>query len=312
VPRHEFDLIERLRQSASAHPRVTLGIGDDAAVVRFLAPAEALVTVDLLMEGVDFTLDSAAPERVGRKALAVSLSDIAAMAGRPLACFVAVALPRRGGFELGVALEAGLSKLALEFDVALAGGDTNTWDGPLVASVTVLGETTGRGAVRRSGARPGDWVMATGAFGGSLLGKHLDFTPRVREALALHAAVTLTSMIDASDGLAADLGHLLDESGAGAEIDEAAIPIAAAAHAAAARDNRPPLAHALSDGEDFELIFTVSPADGARLHERPLFDTPISRLGEIVSGSGCRLRTRDGSEVALPSEGWKHAFDEPP
>ncbi|RPI80509.1 MAG: thiamine-monophosphate kinase, partial [Planctomycetaceae bacterium] len=183
---HEFDLIQSLRQATPASNRVPIGIGDDAALIDWRHDPRCLVTVDMLMEGVDFTFESATPEQIGRKALAVNLSDIAAMAGRPVACVVAVALPRHGGFELGRGLHAGIAQLAREFDVAIAGGDTNTWDGPLVISITVLGEPVGRGPVLRSGAQAGDWIMVTGSLGGSILGKHLDFTPRVREALALN------------------------------------------------------------------------------------------------------------------------------
>jgi thiamine-monophosphate kinase len=279
---NEFDLIAAVRASAARHPRLAIGIGDDAALVRFPDPAGCLVTVDMLMEGVDFTLATATGRQIGWKSLAVNLSDIASMAGRPVACVVSVALPRHGGFDLGRELLAGVQVCAEKFGVALAGGDTNSWDGPLVISITVLGEPTAKGPVLRSGARPGDWIMATGSFGGSIAGKHLDFTPRVTEALALHQAADLHAMIDTSDGLAADLWHILDESGVGAVLDEAAIPISPAA--AAVHGGRSPLEHALEDGEDFELLFTVSPADGQSLLSRPPSTTPLSHVGEIKAG----------------------------
>lgn len=307
---HEFDLIAWIRARTAGHARLVKGIGDDAAVFRFPAPADALITTDMLMEGVDFTLDTASPERVGRKSLAVNLSDIAAMAGKPLACVVSVALPRRGGFALGQGLQAGIQKLADEFGVAVAGGDTNTWDGPLVISITVLGEATERGPVLRSGAKPGDWIMTTGSFGGSLAGKHLDFTPRVREALALHEAANLHAMIDVSDGLAADLGHILEESRVGAILDEGAIPISSEARAA--WEGKISLEHALGDGEDFELIFTVSPEDGHHLLEKPPTAVPLMHVGEIVAGTGCRLRDGKGQLQPLPAAGWKHRFEGSP
>lgn len=305
---HEFALIDWIRRHVAAHERLTLGIGDDAAVLRFPEPADCLITVDMLMDGVDFRVGEATPERIGRKALAVNLSDIAAMAGRPLAAVVAVALPRRGGWELGQGLHSGLRKLADEFGVALAGGDTNTWDGPLVISVTVLGETTARGAVRRSGAQVGDWIMVTGHLGGSLSGKHFDFSPRIAEALALHDSVALHAMIDISDGLVGDLEHILDESHVGAIVDSAAIPISTAAVAAAV-DGRLPLDHALGDGEDFELLFTVSPDDGRRLIASPPFATPITHIGEIVHGRACQLRAPDGSLGPPLVSGWRHWFE---
>src|SRR5438128_8749532 len=167
----------------------------------------------MLLDGSCFVLAEAGPWRVGRKAMAGNLSDIAAMAGRPVAAFVSVGLPRRGGRQLAEELYRGLREVADAFDTAIAGGDTNSWDGPLVISVTLLGETTARGPVRRGGARPGDWLLVTGPLGGSILGKHLTFTPRVREAQQLHLQTDLHALIDISDGLAADVSHICQESG---------------------------------------------------------------------------------------------------
>lgn len=303
---HEFAYIDWLRERGRAHPRLTLGIGDDAAVWRFPQPADSLLAVDMLMEGTDFTFPEVTPRQAGRKALAVNLSDLAAMAGRPLAALASVAFPRRYGVEFARDLHCGLQELADEFDVALAGGDTNIWDGPLVVSVTVVGEATERGPVRRSGARAGDWILVTGTFGGSIGGHHYSFRPRVVEALALHATVALHAMIDVSDGLAADLYHILDESRVGAIVHEEAIPISQAAQEAG--DARSPLDHALGDGEDFELIFTVSPEDGRRLLREPPFETPLSRIGEIVAGGGAELVTPAGERRPLPRAGWEHSF----
>ena len=306
APGHEFTYIEWLRTQVRAHPRVSLGIGDDAAVVRFPQPADCLLAVDMLMEGTDFTFPEVTPGQAGRKALAVNLSDLAAMAGRPIAALVSLALPRSYGPEFARELHAGLQALADEFDVAVAGGDTNTWDGPLVVSVTLVGETAGRGPVRRSGAQVGDWIMVTGSFGGSIAGRHHSFQPRVREAIRLHELVELHAMIDVSDGLAADLYHILDESGTGAVVQEEAIPISDAGRSMS--DGRSPLEHALGDGEDFELVFTVSPAEGERLLRQPPFETPVTRIGEIVAGSGAQIATAAGERRPLPRMGWEHGF----
>lgn len=303
---HEFELIDWIRRQELPHPRIRRGIGDDAAVVSWPDPSDLLVTVDMLMDGVDFRVGETDPVRIGRKALAVNLSDIAAMAGWPVAAVVSVALPRRGGDTLAHGLQAGLQEMATRFDVALAGGDTNTWDGPLVISVTVIGEAIGKGPVLRSGAKPGDWIMATGSFGGSILGKHLDFTPRITEALALNQFVDLHAMIDVSDGLAADLRHILEESQVGAILESEKIPIAPDAHAL--QDKRSPLEHALGDGEDFELLFTVPPADGAKLLATPLFQAPVWRIGEITTQDGLRLKDEQGQLSAAPELGWKHGF----
>jgi thiamine-monophosphate kinase len=302
--RSEFAFIEWVRSRTAAHPAVPLGIGDDAALLRFGPPGECLVTVDMLMEGVDFRLTETDPRAVGRKALAVSLSDIAAMAGRPLAAVVSVALPKTGGRELAEGVQAGIEALAREFNVAIAGGDTNSWDGPLVLSVTVLGQPTGSGPVRRNGAQAGDWIMVTGDFGGSVKGKHLAFEPRVREALVLHQAVQLHAMIDVSDGLAADLYHILDESHTGAVVRASAVPISEAARRSAGEKSA--LEHALGDGEDFELLFTLSADDGRRLLTAPPFDTSLTHIGEITVEKTCQLIDLSGRTGPLERLGWVH------
>lgn len=302
-------MIDWIRAQAGQHPRVAVGIGDDAALLRWPPPAGVLVTVDMLMEGTDFLLATAMPRQIGHKALAVNLSDIAAMGGRPVAAFLAVALPRHGGADLARGLFAGIQNLAMEFQVALAGGDTNTWDGPLVISITVLGEPVPPGPVLRSGAQPGDWILATGDYGGSLAGKHLDFVPRVREAIALREAADLHAMIDVSDGLAADLRHILAESRVGAVLFSESIPVSAAAVEMSRQDGRTPLEHALGDGEDFELVLTVAPATGRTLLASPPGDVRLTHIGEIVSGRDCQIRGADGKLSPLPDLGWKHRFE---
>src|SRR5438309_3836617 len=156
----EFAFIDWLRRRTPAAGRVLLGPGDDTAALAWAGDAACLVTTDMLLEGSCFRLAEAGPRRVGRKAMAVNLSDIAAMAGRPVAAVVSVGLPRRGGRALAEELYLGLREVADAFDTAVVGGDTNSWDGPLVINVTLLGEATARGVVRRAGARPGDWLLA--------------------------------------------------------------------------------------------------------------------------------------------------------
>src|SRR3954453_6390515 len=192
----EFAFIDWVRRQTPADPRVLIGPGDDTAALRLTPGLPSLVTTDMLLDGSCFVLAEAGPRRVGRKAMAVNLSDIAAMAGRPVAAVVSVGLPRAGGRALAEELYLGLREVADAFDTALVGGDTNSWDGPLTISVTLFGEATGRGPVRRDGAKTGDWLFVTGPLGGSIRGKHLDFTPRVREAQRLHELVDLHSMID--------------------------------------------------------------------------------------------------------------------
>ena len=298
----EFEYIRWVRNRTSADSRMLVGPGDDCAVL--MPPVgPLLVTTDLLNEGVDFVLAEAGGRAVGRKAMGVNLSDIAAMAGRPTAAVVAVALPRGGGRGLAEELYLGLRDMADAYGVAIVGGDTNSWDGGLVVTVTVLGEVSGRGPILRSGARPGDWVFVTGPCGGSILGRHLVPTPRVKEALALHAAVELRAMIDVSDGLAADLHHILEESGCGAVLSADAIPVHPDAVELGRRTGRRPLDHALGDGEDFELVFTVSAADGAKLLREPPVPGLV-KIGECVE-SGLWLEGQEGREPLSPS-GWVH------
>lgn len=306
-PSDEFAYIDHVRRRAGTHPRVPLGIGDDAALVRFPEAAECLVAADMLLEGVHFTMPPVSPRNVGRKALGVNLSDMAAMAGTPLAAFVSVAFPRDRVRELCGEFDEGLRELAAVYEVAVAGGDTNTWNGPLVVDVTLLGEAPATGPVRRSGAQPGDWILATGRFGGSLSsGRHCSFEPRVREAQILNNAAALHAMIDVSDGLAADLHHILEESSVGAVLYADRIPISEAV--AELADGKSALEHALTDGEDFELLLTVSPQDGRRLLEQPPVEVLLSHVGEIVPDNGLQIEDAAGNRSPLAPHGWQHGF----
>jgi thiamine-monophosphate kinase len=302
----ESEFIAWLRQRLPAHRRLAVGVGDDAALVRLDQGAEILVSVDVLTEGVDFRLDEVAAERVGRKALAVNLSDMAAMAARPVGVVVGVVLPRHNGLRLAQQLADGMIPLAEQFDVAFAGGDTNTWDGGLVISVTIFGEPTARGPLRRRGAQAGDVILVTGAFGGSILGHQFDFVPRVNEALVLHERYELHAGIDVSDGLSLDLSRLAAESDCGAAVRLDAIPIAAAAHELSGRDGRSPLSHALGDGEDFELILAVSP-DVARqmLDEQPV-GVPLTAIGEFTAPRGLWQIDADSGKKPLAVTGFLH------
>lgn len=308
----EFDYIAWIRSQHCGSTRVIVGPGDDCAVLSPFSRS-VLVTTDMLMDGTDFHLHEIGARAAGRKAMAANLSDIAAMAGVPVAAVASVALPTgsatgRSTREIAEELFVGFRDMANQFAVTIAGGDTNSWNGPLVISITVLGETTQRRPVLRSGAHPGDWVFVTGTLGGSILGHHLDFTPRVREALQLHECVPLHAMIDISDGLAADLNHILEESRCGAVIDADAIPISPAAHTLSQRTGKTPREHALGDGEDFELLLTVSPDDGARLlREQPLTDVKLTKIGECVDAGLWLLA--NGRRQPLAPTGWVHPLE---
>ncbi|HWB00253.1 MAG TPA: thiamine-phosphate kinase [Pirellulales bacterium] len=302
----ETEFIAWLRSRVPHGRGIVVGAGDDAAVLNLAPGPVTLATVDMLTDGVDFRLGEVDPHRVGRKALAVNLSDIAAMAGRPTAALISVALPRNGAAELARALYEGIAPLAEKYGVAIAGGDTNTWDGSLVISVTLLGEATGRGPLLRSGAKPGDAILVTGSFGGSILGHHFDFEPRVAEAMLLHERYTLHAGMDVSDGLSVDLAKLAAESHVGAELELSTIPISSAAHTLAARDGRSALDHALSDGEDFELIVAAAPDVAERIEREQPLAIPVTRIGRFTADGGLWSIDNDGMRKPLTPRGWEH------
>ena len=307
----ESEWIAHLRRRLPSHPLLRLGPGDDAAALRLADVDVGVVTVDMLTDHVDFELAEADPRRVGRKCLAANLSDLAAMAAEPLAGVVALALPRRGGMELAVALYEGMLPLAEKYDLAIAGGDTNSWDGPLAVSVTLIGKATERGPLRRDGARAGDRIVVTGSFGGSILGRQFEFEPRVHEALLLAERYELHAGIDVSDGLSIDLAHLVEHGGCGAVLHTDAVPIHVDAQRLAERraDGSTALDHALGDGEDFELILAVAADDARRmLSEQPL-EVPLAAIGEFVAEPGLWQLDRKGVRTRLTPQGWEHEFD---
>ncbi len=326
----EHELIARLREKLRTDPkRVLLGIGDDAAILA-RETTETVLTVDLLTEGVDFLLAETDPVLIGRKALAVNLSDLAAMSAVPSAAVIAVALPNRavattsgflGPLELAEKLLEGILPLAERYELAIAGGDTNCWDGGLVVSITLLGRTTEWSPLRRNGAKVGDRILVTGALGGSILQRQFLFEPRVRESLYLNEHFEIRAAIDISDGLSLDLSRLAKESGLGARLWEAAIPVAPDARRLEEweRDGlRKPLhekacsafEHALRDGEDFELLLTASPKVADELQKtQPLlsrFDTPLTVIGEMTESPGLSLLGRDRTVRPLEPQGFVH------
>lgn len=288
-----------------------VGPGDDAAVLAWRNDRACVVTTDMLMDGVDFRLGVDAPERIGRKSLAVNLSDLAAMAAEPVGAVVSLALPRTGGLELAKRLYAGLLPLAAQFKCPIIGGDTNSWDGPLVVSVTAFGRTTDGRLLRRNGAKAGDAIVATGDFGGSFLGKQFDFTPRVNEALLLAERYEVRAAMDVSDGLSLDLSRMCAESGCGAVLDLDKIPIADDADRLTAQDPSAGTAvdRALSDGEDFELLMAM-PLEHARRAVADLgFSMPLTILGEFISEPGLWGRIGGEERFPLTPRGYEHRMN---
>jgi thiamine-monophosphate kinase len=308
----ESAFLDWLRQRApSSSDAAPLGLEDDAALIRVRGPGDWILTTDMLMDGTDFLLSECDARLAGRKALAVNLSDLAAMAARPHVALVSVALPRRDGHHLGRQLYEGILDLANRFDVTLAGGDTNSWDGPLVISVTLAGTATQPGPLLRTGARPGDSIVVTGQFGGSILGHHLCFVPRVAEALHLNDEYALHAGMDVSDGLTLDLSRLAQASGCGAVLDLDTVPIAPAALQLASlrNDGTSALDHALGDGEDFELLLAVPVEEADRLVAEQPLDVPLTRIGQFVDEPGLWAALPDGRRQTLSPSGYLHQMD---
>ncbi|MFN9272943.1 MAG: thiamine-phosphate kinase [Planctomycetia bacterium] len=311
----ETDFVNWLVSRIPADARLEVPPGDDAAVLRPPAMRRTVVTVDMLMEGIDFVSGpDCPPQAIGHKALAVSLSDLAAMGARPEAAFVAVSLPRHGGDQIGRGLLEGIAALAARPSGTLAGGDTNARDCPRVGSTTALGRVAPGRAWRRDGARPGDLIVVTGAFGGSLLGRHLAVAPRCREAQAIAEHFTVHAAIDCSDGLSLDLGRMMAASGTCGVVHLEDVPIHADARTMSGRpgDGRSPLDHALADGEDFELLMAMPP-DAARAlvaaAAAPSLGLPITVIGTVEAGSGLVALAADGGRRPLEPRGFLHDFD---
>jgi thiamine-monophosphate kinase len=300
----EFDYIRWVRTQLSESPEVLIGPGDDCALVSG-SNSGWLFTTDTITEGVDFLLNSATPEAIGRKAMAVNLSDIAAMGGIPKFALVSVVTRLELGTEFLQRLFAGLHSVAKEFQVSIVGGDTNSWNQGLVVSVVLIGHESKQGAIRRRGAKVGDRIFVTGPCGGSLLGRHLEPKPRIDLAIRLQELARIHAMIDISDGLAADLQHILEESQVGAELIAEKIPIHEDAFVRAAQTGRTPLDHALNDGEDFELLFSVSQNDSDRLLEQPLEGITLCMIGQIIP-EGYFIRDEQGEQHPVTPRGWQH------
>jgi thiamine-monophosphate kinase len=306
---NEFELIARLTSHLPRNDLVLVPAGDDCAVLRNPGPdCDLLFKTDALVEGVHFSRGTPA-QKVGHKALARCLSDIAAMAGTPLHALVTLGLPREFDAAYVEGVYAGLSELAARYDVAVVGGETVTNPDRMLLSVAVLGEVAKGKCVLRSGAHAGDALWVTGQLGGSLTGKHLDFEPRLAEARWLAEHFHLHAMIDISDGLAGDLRHILRVSHVGAELLASAIPVSRAVREQAkANGGKSALLSALTDGEDYELLFTTASSDAVPLLDawKARFpETRLSCIGKITAERTVVLRTKEGPRP-LPEHGYVH------
>lgn len=280
----EEALISRIRRwLGCAAPPSPAGPGDDCALVPVRGGARLLLTTDPVVFGRHFG-ETTPPAAVARKLLRRNLSDIAAMGGRPCIAILSWAIPERTSVRWLEAFHRALGRDARQFGVTVNGGDISSAPADLAAHLTLVGEAPAR-PLLRTGARPGDWIYVTGALGGSILGRHTSFEPRLAEGRWLAARHSVRCMIDVSDGIAKEL-RLLTPTGCRASIDPGAVPVSAAAHRHAKSTGCTALEHALTDGEDFELLFAVAPGRTALALEhawRKRFGTRLTRIGMFVA-----------------------------
>jgi thiamine-monophosphate kinase len=310
MPR-EFDFISWIRSQQRPRDSVVVPSGDDLAVLKWEPDDLLLVGVDQVLDGVHFDAKVHPPRDIGRKVMNRNLSDCAAMACLPAAAVATVALPRGTDLEFSKALYLGVHDAGERFGCPVVGGDVATWEGKLMLTLTILGRSAGVKPIARSGAHAGDRIFVTGPLGGSILGRHMNFAPRIVEARTLARTGMITSMIDISDGLSRDLGHLCEESRVGAVIDAARVPIHQDAHDSRG-DGRTPLERALHDGEDHELLFTCS------THAEPLLERILAEqtgdvldlieIGQITAEPGMFLLDARGEKSPLVVQGWEHTF----
>jgi len=344
----EFDFINRLRRRENSHSTTAThspltthhssllkGIGDDAAVFRQLSGFDTVVTADLLVEGVDFRLERgwATPRDLGHKALAVSLSDVAAMGARPRFCLLSVGVPaarwRRRFLE---EVYEGVRALARLHGVAIIGGDTSRTTAGVVVDSIVIGEARSGRALTRGGAHPGDQIFVTGTLGAAAAGlkvlesrararltkatralvrRQLRPTPRVEWGALLGEKRLATALIDLSDGLSSDLAHVCRESGVGARVEAELLPVEPLLKSAGLRSKSAglsegeALALALDGGEDFELLFTASPRASSGL-PREVGGVPVTRVGEVTGERGKVRLVVGGRARLLRPGGFEH------
>ena len=292
------------------------GIGDDCAVLRLLPGADSLVTTDFTLEGIHFRREWHPPESVGHRCLARGLSDIAAMGGEPVAAFLSLALPRDVPQNWVGRFASSLISVARKYGVTLAGGDTAESPGGILADIIVVGTVPKGKAILRSTARRGDRIFVSGELGGAAAAvermassqkklnprdyrRHFYPEPRIELGRVLREKGLASAMIDTSDGLSTDLAHICEESGVGAELEEALIPRARVGKPAREVD----LELALHGGEDYELLFTAPPA---RRIPRQIAGVAVTQIGHITRGHRVFVGNRDRVTYELHPRGWEH------
>jgi thiamine-monophosphate kinase len=295
----EIDLIKRLSKNFRLDKTVIKGPGDDAAVIKWTKDKHLLYTCDMTIEGVHFDLRKATPFQAGWKALGRNISDIGAMGGVPKYAVVSLAISPGQKLSVADGICRGLKSIADRFGVNIVGGDMAVSKN-IIIDVSLIGEVEKKKLALRSGARIGDVILVTGSLGGSIKGKHLNFMPRVNEARDILKKFKINAMIDISDGLAIDLNRMLKASAVGGRVYESAIPLSKDAFS---------VNNALYDGEDYELLFTMSAKEAKQLYRTALnkIETPVSLIGEITAKrNGCKIVRGDGKEEDMKIKGYLH------
>ena len=309
----ENDFLRHLKTRYPATPFVDVGIGDDGAVLVPQSRPQVVVT-DLLLDGVHFDLNRTSARLAGRKAMAVNLSNLAAMGCRPTAAFVSIAVPKQPpgapSSDFLMDLYRGFDELTLEFNFAIAGGDTNSWNGPFAVNVCLIGipfAASGR-CLLRSTAQPGDTLLVSGSLGGSLThDRHLTFAPRLALSEWLSNRDGIHAAMDISDGLSTDLLRMMEASRVAAVVESARVPIHVDVPADLAPQRR--LAAAMSDGEDFELLLSVSSEHADRLvHDAAATGFQLFEIGRVEADGESILIKYDGQVEVLRSTGWQHSM----
>ncbi len=327
----EFGLITRIASASKPGIGVITGIGDDAAVTDVSPGMQLLTSTDMLLENVHFRRSWHDPYRLGRKSLAVSISDIAAMGGIPRWALMSLGIPADLSLEFIDEFTRGFLAMASEHGVALIGGDTCSSRGGLIISVTIMGEQYPQLVVRRSGAQPGDDIWVTGTLGDAAMGlrlleqlplhegegwgeggsilisRLLDPSPRTAAAFALAETGMITAMIDISDGLLADFGHIAEQSAVGGTINLDAVPLSAGFRAASSYISEFPYNLAISGGEDYELCFTSPPSRREKIallmKKCGIEATPV---GIVTTSPEVCTRAADGTRCNQKNQGFNH------
>ena len=306
----EQSFLAYLRGRCRSLPQVAVGIGDDAAVID--APQsdptgsrQTIACTDQIIDGVDFLSDQHSLADIGYKAMAInSKRHCGDGCHRLRSALVTLSLPKTNATRIAGDVYEGILEAATEFQVAIAGGDISTYDGPLAISVMLLGDVPTGTAWLRSGAQVGDAILVSGAVGGSLNGRHLRPTPRIELANQLRQHVSVTAAIDVSDGLSIDMDRLLAKSGVGVEMNVDSIPIHDDAVAMSQASGRTPFEHAWSDGEDFELLITMSQSDADKIASIDL-GTNLTQIGRLTSRTGL-WKVDNGRHERLAPQGFVH------